>query len=131
MTFLGHFKEQILPERLSRSTSFICRWHVETARRYRAKYCLHYRPFGHKPRVMAMTVGEDFGDYRQWPDAKGGYIFDGCSRFSPPSRSLRQQSGISAQIAFYPKVRRHTLLHNLQGFREEASRHCLPVRRMR
>jgi adenosine kinase len=72
MTFPGHFKEQILPERLGFDQPFIsCGWHVQTARRHCAKYRLHHGfAWVEKPRVMA-TVGEDFGDYRAWLEAKG------------------------------------------------------------
>ncbi|MBN1303712.1 MAG: carbohydrate kinase family protein [Anaerolineales bacterium] len=71
MTFPGHFKEQILPERLaSISLSFL----VDSMSRQRGgtapniAYTLAL--LGGKPRVMA-TVGEDFGDYRHWLEENG------------------------------------------------------------
>ncbi|GAB1472152.1 carbohydrate kinase family protein [Chloroflexota bacterium] len=71
MTFPGHFKEQILPERLeSISLSFL----VDSMTRQRGgiapNIAYTMALLGQKPRVMA-TVGEDFGDYRAWLDSKG------------------------------------------------------------
>ena len=71
MTFPGHFKDQILPERLeSISLSFL----VDSMSKQRGgiapniaySMCL----LGERPRVMA-TVGEDFEDYRVWLEDKG------------------------------------------------------------
>ena len=61
MTFPGHFKEQILPERLgSISLSFL----VESMSKQRGgiapNIAYSMALLGEKPRVMA-TVGEDFG----------------------------------------------------------------------
>ncbi|MBK7453026.1 MAG: carbohydrate kinase family protein [Anaerolineales bacterium] len=71
MTFPGLFKEQILPERLaSISLSFL----VDSMSKQRGgvapNIAYSMALLGQKPRVMA-TVGEDFGDYRAWLDAKG------------------------------------------------------------
>lgn len=71
MTFPGLFKEQILPERLaSISLSFL----VDSMSKQRGgiapNIAYTMALLGEKPRVMA-TVGEDFGDYRVWLDAKG------------------------------------------------------------
>ncbi len=71
MTFPGLFKEQILPERLaSISLSFL----VDSMSKQRGgiapNIAYSMALLGEKPRVMA-TVGEDFGDYRTWLDAKG------------------------------------------------------------
>ncbi len=71
MTFPGLFKEQILPERLgSISLSFL----VESMSRQRGgvapniAYTLAL--LGERPRILA-TVGEDFGEYRDWLESKG------------------------------------------------------------
>ena len=71
MTFPGHFKEHILPERLeSISLSFL----VESMSKQRGgiapNIAYTMAMLGEKPRVMA-TVGEDFSDYRNWLESKG------------------------------------------------------------
>ncbi|HEX5839090.1 MAG TPA: carbohydrate kinase family protein [Anaerolineales bacterium] len=71
MTFPGHFKEQILPERLeSISLSFL----VDSMSKQRGgiapNIAYTMALLGGKPRVMA-TVGEDFEEYRAWLEAKG------------------------------------------------------------
>ncbi len=71
MTFPGHFKEQILPERLeSISLSFL----VESMTKQRGgiapNIAYTMALLGQKPRVMA-TVGEDFDEYREWLESKG------------------------------------------------------------
>ncbi|MEW6239379.1 MAG: carbohydrate kinase family protein [Chloroflexota bacterium] len=71
MTFPGLFKEQILPERLaSISLSFL----VDSMSKQRGgiapNIAYSMALLGERPRVMA-TVGEDFGDYRAWLEAKG------------------------------------------------------------
>jgi adenosine kinase len=71
MTFPGKFKEQILPERLEKiSLSFL----VDSMSRQRGgiapNIAYTMALLGEHPRVMA-TVGEDFGEYRQWLESKG------------------------------------------------------------
>ena len=71
MTFPGHFREHILPERLeSISLSFL----VDSMSRKRGgiapNIAYTMSLLGYKPRVMA-TVGEDFSDYRNWLESKG------------------------------------------------------------
>lgn len=71
MTFPGHFKEQILPERLeSISLSFL----VESMSKQRGgiapNIAYTMALLGQRPRVMA-TVGEDFEDYRHWLESHG------------------------------------------------------------
>ncbi|MBV6450881.1 MAG: Adenosine kinase [Anaerolineales bacterium] len=71
MTFPGHFKEQILPERLSSiSLSFL----VDSMSKQRGgvspNIAYTMALLGEKPRVMA-TVGEDFEEYRAWLESKG------------------------------------------------------------
>ncbi len=71
MTFPGLFKEQILPEHLEKiSLSFL----VDSMSRQRGgiapNIAYTMALLGEHPRVMA-TVGEDFGEYRQWLESKG------------------------------------------------------------
>ncbi len=71
MTFPGHFKEQILPERLeSISLSFL----VDSMSKQRGgiapNIAYTMALLGERPRVMA-TVGEDFEEYRAWLEEKG------------------------------------------------------------
>ncbi|MFO3796128.1 MAG: carbohydrate kinase family protein [Anaerolineales bacterium] len=71
MTFPGHFKEQILPERLeSISLSFL----VDSMTRQRGgvapNIAYNMALLGKYSRLMA-TVGEDFAEYRAWLEEKG------------------------------------------------------------
>ena len=71
MTFPGLFKEQILPESLEKiSLSFL----VDSMSRQRGgiapNIAYTMALLGEHPHVMA-TVGEDFGEYRQWLESKG------------------------------------------------------------
>ena len=71
MTFPGHFKEQILPEKLSEiSLSFL----VDTMTRQRGgiapNIAFTLALLGEKPKIMA-TVGQDFSEYRTWLESKG------------------------------------------------------------
>ncbi|MFN3741491.1 MAG: carbohydrate kinase family protein [Anaerolineales bacterium] len=71
MTFPGHFKEQILPERLeSISLSFL----VDSMTRQRGgvapNIAYNMALLGKRSRLMA-TVGEDFAEYRAWLEEKG------------------------------------------------------------
>jgi len=71
MTFPGLFKEQILPERLaSISLSFLVDGMSKQRGGIAPNIAYSMALLGEHPRVMA-TVGEDFGDYRAWLDAKG------------------------------------------------------------
>ena len=71
MTFPGLFAEYILPDQLDRiSLSFL----VDEMRRQRggcaANIAYNLALLGEPPRVMA-TVGQDFGEYRQWLEQQG------------------------------------------------------------
>lgn len=71
MTFPGLFKEQILPERLEKiSLSFL----VDSMSRQQGgvapNIAYTMALLGNRPRVMA-TVGEDFGEYRQFLEGAG------------------------------------------------------------
>ena len=71
MTFPGRFADYILPDQLDRiSLSFL----VDEMRRQRggcaANIAYNLALLGEPPRVMA-TVGQDFGEYRQWLEQQG------------------------------------------------------------
>jgi adenosine kinase len=71
MTFPGYFKDHFLPEKLeSISLSFL----VDSMTRQRGgtapNIAYTHALLGGRPAVMA-TVGEDFGDYRAWLEARG------------------------------------------------------------
>lgn len=71
MTFPGHFKEHILPERLeSISLSFLVDSLVRRRGGIAPNIAYNLALLGGKPRVFA-TVGEDFADYRAWLESKG------------------------------------------------------------
>lgn len=104
MTFPGRFQEQILPERLaSISLSFL----VDSMSKQRGgiapNIAYTMAMLGEKPRIMA-TVGEDFGDYRAWLDAKG--IDTSLMKVVPgvfTASFFATTDQVSAQIAsFYP-----------------------------
>ncbi len=104
VTFPGHFREPILPERLeSISLSFL----VDSMSRKRGgiapNIAYTMSLLGHKPRVMA-TVGEDFSDYRNWLESKG--IDTSLMKVIPgefTASFFATTDKVSAQIAsFYP-----------------------------
>src|SRR5512134_2058563 len=104
MTFPGHFKEVILPERLeSISLSFL----VDSMSKQRGgiapNIAYTMALLGARPHVMA-TVGEDFEDYRAWLEAKGVDTALMCvipGVFTASFFATTDQ--VSAQIAsFYP-----------------------------
>lgn len=104
MTFPGHFKEQILPERLeSISLSFL----VESMSKQRGgiapNIAYTMALLGRRPRVMA-TVGEDFEEYRQWLESKG--VDTSLMKVIPgvfTASFFATTDKVSAQIAsFYP-----------------------------
>jgi hypothetical protein len=71
MTFPGHFREQILPEKLNEiSLSFL----VDTMTRQRGgiapNIAYTMALLGEKPKILA-TVGQDFAEYRAWLESKG------------------------------------------------------------
>lgn len=121
MTFPGHFKEHILPERLSSlSLSFL----VESMSKQRGgiapNIAYTMALLGEKPRVMA-TVGEDFGDYRAWLDSIGVdtslmEVIPGL--FTASFFATTDQS--SAQIAsFYPGAMGHSAVQSLKGLNKK------------
>lgn len=116
MTFPGHFKEQILPERLeSISLSFL----VDSMSKQRGgiapNIAYTMALLGQKPRVMA-TVGEDFGDYRQWLEEKG--VDTSLMKVIPglfTASFFATTDHVSAQIAsFYPGAMAHSATQSLR-----------------
>jgi len=104
MTFPGHFKEVILPERLaSISLSFL----VDSMSKQRGgvapNIAYTMALLGERPRVMA-TVGEDFEEYRAWLVAKGVDTSLMCVIPNVFTASFFATTDlVSAQIAsFYP-----------------------------
>jgi adenosine kinase len=116
MTFPGHFHEQILPERLeSISLSFL----VESMSKQRGgiapNIAYSMALLGAKPRVMA-TVGEDFGDYRNWLESKG--VDTSLMKVIPgefTASFFATTDRVSAQIAsFYPGAMAHSSTQSLK-----------------
>ncbi len=115
MTFPGKFEEQILPERLaSISLSFL----VDSMTRQRGgvapniAYTLAL--LGVRPRLMG-TVGEDFGDYRQWLEARGvdtSLVEEIAGEFTASFFATTDQ--VNAQISsFYPGAMAHAASQSL------------------
>lgn len=116
MTFPGQFQEQILPERLaSISLSFL----VDSMSKQRGgvapNIAYTMALLGEKPRVMA-TVGEDFGEYRAWLDAKG--VDTSLMEVIPgvfTASFFATTDNASAQIAsFYPGAMGHAATQSLK-----------------
>jgi len=116
MTFPGHFKEQILPERLaSISLSFL----VDSMSKQRGgiapNIAYTMALLGERPRVMA-TVGEDFSDYRHWLDARG--VDTSLIKVIPgefTASFFATTDKVSAQIAsFYPGAMGYSATQSLR-----------------
>jgi len=116
MTFPGHFKEQILPERLeSISLSFL----VDSMSKQRGgiapNIAYTMALLERKPRVMA-TVGEDFGEYRAWLESKG--VDTSLMKVVPgvfTASFFATTDHASAQIAsFYPGAMAHSASQSLR-----------------
>jgi adenosine kinase len=119
MTFPGLFKDQFLPERLEKiSLSFL----VDSMSRQRGgiapNIAYTMALLGDHPRIMA-TVGEDFGEYRQWLESKG--VDTALMRVIPglyTASFFATTDQSNAQIAsFYPgamEVAGQQSLHDLQ-----------------
>ncbi len=115
MTFPGKFEEQILPERLaSISLSFL----VDSMTRQRGgvapniAYTLAL--LGVRPQLMG-TVGRDFGEYRQWLEARGvdtSLVKEIEGEFTASFFATTDQ--VNAQIAsFYPGAMAHAASQSL------------------
>jgi adenosine kinase len=110
MTFPGQFKEQILPERLaSISLSFLVDSMTKQRGGIAPNIAYTMALLGQKPRVMA-TVGEDFGDYRDWLESKG--VDTSLMKVVPgvfTASFFATTDRDSAQIAsFYPGAMAHS-----------------------
>jgi adenosine kinase len=121
MTFPGRFQEQILPERLaSISLSFL----VDSMSKQRGgiapNIAYTMALLGGKPRVMA-TVGEDFGDYRAWLDAKG--VDTTLMKVIPgefTASFFATTDHVSAQIAsFYPGAMGYSASQSLKDLHKQ------------
>lgn len=116
MTFPGHFREQILPERLeSISLSFL----VDSMSKQRGgiapNIAYTMALLGGRPRVMA-TVGEDFEEYRAWLEAKGVDTSLMCVVSGVFTASFFATTDhASAQIAsFYPGAMGHAATQSIK-----------------
>jgi adenosine kinase len=71
MTFPGRFRDHILPDQLEKlSVSFLVDSMVRQRGGVATNIAYTLALLGERPRVMA-TVGQDFGEYRAWLEAKG------------------------------------------------------------
>jgi len=71
MSFPGHFKEHILPDRIDRlSVSFLVDAMVKRRGGVAPNIAYTLALLGERPLVMG-TVGHDFGEYRAWLEAQG------------------------------------------------------------
>jgi adenosine kinase len=71
MTFPGHFKDHIIPEKLDKiSLSFLVDTMIRQKGGNAPNVAYSLALLGERPVIMA-TVGEDFEDYRAWLDNKG------------------------------------------------------------
>lgn len=117
MTFPGHFREHILPERLeSISLSFLVDGMTRQRGGIAPNIAYSMALLGEKPRVMA-TVGEDFEDYRGWLESKG--VDTSLMQVIPgefTASFFATTDQISAQIAsFYPGAMAHSALQSLMS----------------
>jgi len=116
MIFPGHFKEQILPERLeSISLSFLVDGMTKQRGGIAPNIAYTMALLGERPRVMA-TVGEDFGDYRNWLESKG--VDTSLMKVIPgefTASFFATTDRASAQIAsFYPGAMAHAATQSLK-----------------
>ncbi|HXD09232.1 MAG TPA: carbohydrate kinase family protein [Anaerolineales bacterium] len=116
MTFPGHFREHILPERLeSISLSFLVDGMSKQRGGIAPNIAYSMALLGGKPRVMA-TVGEDFSDYRNWLESKG--VDTSLMKVIPgefTASFFATTDRISAQIAsFYPGAMAHSAVQSLK-----------------
>jgi len=120
MTFPGHFREHILPERLeSISLSFLVDGMTKQRGGIAPNIAYSMALLGERPRVMA-TVGEDFSDYRNWLESKG--VDTSLMQVIPgefTASFFATTDRISAQIAsFYPGAMAHSALQSITDLAE-------------
>ena len=115
MTFPGYFKDHFLPEKLeSISLSFL----VDSMTRQRGgtapNIAYTHALLGGRPAVMA-TVGEDFGEYRAWLEARG--VDCGAVKVIPGTFTasfFANTDRANAQIAsFYPGAMSYAAVQSL------------------
>ena len=116
MTFPGHFREHILPERLeSISLSFLVDGMTKQRGGIAPNIAYSMALLGEHPRVMA-TVGEDFSDYRNWLESRG--VDTSLMEVIPgefTASFFATTDRISAQIAsFYPGAMAHSALQSIK-----------------
>jgi adenosine kinase len=116
MTFPGHFREHILPERLeSISLSFLVDGMSKQRGGIAPNIAYSMALLGEHPRVMA-TVGEDFSDYRSWLEAQG--VDTSLMEVIPgdfTASFFATTDRVSAQIAsFYPGAMAHSAKQSLK-----------------
>jgi len=104
MTFPGCFSDFILPEKLERlSLSFLIDSLTIQHGGNAANIAYTLALLGERPRLMA-TVGEDFGDYREWLESKG--IDTSLTKVIPGVHTatfFANTDRVNSQIAsFYP-----------------------------
>jgi len=121
MTFPGHFKDHILPDRLdSISLSFLVDSMVRQRGGVAPNIAYNLALLGEHPCLLA-TVGEDFEEYRKWLEDKG--IDTGCTRVIPGlyTASFFVNTDLeNNQIAsFYPGAMAHASEISLCGFKEK------------
>ncbi len=121
MTFPGHFKDHILPDRLdSISLSFLVDSMVRQRGGVASNIAYNLALLGERPCLLA-TVGEDFEEYRKWLEDKG--IDTGCTQVIPGlyTASFFVNTDLeNNQIAsFYPGAMAHAAEISLCGFKEK------------
>jgi adenosine kinase len=121
MTFPGHFREHILPERLeSISLSFLVDGMTKQRGGIAPNIAYSMALLGGKPRVMA-TVGDDFADYRDWLDSMG--VDTSLMEVIPgefTASFFATTDRLSAQIAsFYPGAMAHSAKQSLKGLAQK------------
>jgi adenosine kinase len=121
MTFPGHFREHILPERLeSISLSFLVDGMTKQRGGIAPNIAYSMALLGGRPRVMA-TVGEDFADYRDWLEAMG--VDTSLMEVIPgefTASFFATTDRLSAQIAsFYPGAMGHSAKQSLKGLAQK------------
>ena len=122
MKFPGYFREHILPDRLdSISLSFLVESMIRLRGGVAPNIAYTLALLGQRPRLWA-AVGEDFGEYRDWLEAKG--IDTSGARVIPgvfTASFFVNTDRANAQIAsFYPGAMGHAAQLSLHDLGEAA-----------
>ncbi len=121
MTFPGYFKEHILPDHLDKiSLSFLVDSMVRRRGGIAPNIAYTLSLFGDKPLLWA-TVGEDFGEYRDWLESKGVDTSGVQVIPNEYTASFFVNTDLSqAQIAsFYPGAMAFAAQNSLKKLRDE------------